>query len=179
MLCKLGSTLAPPVRELVPALRTLGSRLRILLVPEKRPPMSSSASKEKARRCLDQPPLPSFLGFFSDTTAPSFLLLLLAKKKSRNRPARAAMTMGTAMAAFSAGWQERLLHDFSDTVTAPVVLLAAFEAVLVTLCGKVEVASAVAVVEVEKVVCEVIGVEPAVEVAAMEFVPVLEVWSDV
>lgn len=64
-------------------------------------------------------------------------------------------------------------------MTAPVVLLAAFEAVPETPGGKVELAYAVEVVEVEKVVGEVTGAELDVAVESFESVPVAEAWADV
>ena len=75
-----------------------------------------------------------------------------------NIPARTAITTGTAIAACSADEQDTLLHeDFSETVTAPVVLLAALLAVplaepLRLALPKLE-APAVGDREVVKVVC--------------------------
>lgn len=96
--------------------------------------MSNSASKEKARRWRDHF-LPAFFGFFSDTAAPAALLfLLLAQKKNRRAAAIAATTTGTAIAAFKAGEHEMRLQEFSETVTAPsLVLLAVLEGLPVIL----------------------------------------------
>lgn len=93
--------------------------------------MSSSASNENARRCLVHF-FPAFGGLFSETVPPAArLLLLLAQKKNNRIAAMTPITTGTATAAWSAEEQDILLHDdFSDTVTAPVVLLAALLAVL-------------------------------------------------
>ena len=129
MLWRLGSALWPPFLEIA-ALRTLGSRLRILLVLENRPPMSSSASKENARRWRDHF-LPDVFGAFSDTAAPFFLLLLI-QKKNKQIAAMAATTMGTATAALRLEEHEMLLQEFFDTVTGPLlVLLAPVDAVAV------------------------------------------------
>ena len=126
----LGSALWAPLRETVAALRTLGSRLRRLLELEKRPPMSSSASNENARRCLVHFILPAFGGVFPENTAPARFLLRRAQQKNKNIAAMAATTTGTATAACRADEQEMLLHDdFSDMGTAPLVLLAALVAV--------------------------------------------------
>lgn len=102
----------------------------MLLELEYRPPMSNSASNENTLKCRDHF-FPFFFGFFSDSTTPSaaLLLLLRAKKKNKNIPAIAARTTGTAIAALRPDEHEMLSQDFSDTVTAPVVLLAAFDAV--------------------------------------------------
>ncbi len=161
MLCRLGSTLFAPARELLPALRTLASRLRMLLVLENRPPMSSSASKENARRWRDHFLL-AFLGFFSDTAAPPALALLrrlLAQKKNNRIPTMAATTTGTATAALRAEEQEMLSQDFSVLVNeVPDVLLAALLAVLEAPPVQVELAAPAApldVTEVAKVVGEV------------------------
>lgn len=103
----------------------------LLLVLENRPPISSSASKEKARRCRDHFFL-GFLGCFSEAAASSGprFLLFLAQKKKRRAPAIAATTMGTAIAALRAEEHETLLQELCETSTAPLVLLAAFVAVV-------------------------------------------------
>lgn len=94
--------------------------------------MSNSASKENTRKCLDQ----FFFGvcFFSDTGSASRLRhLRRMQKKSKANMRRAAMTIGTAIAACRPELHEMPLHwSFSDTVGAsPVVLEAASAAVLV------------------------------------------------
>jgi hypothetical protein len=144
----------------------------MLLVLENRPPMSNSASNEKARRCRDHF-LPAFLGFFSDTTAPLFLLLLLAKRKNKKMPTRAATTIGTATAALRADEHDRLLQDFWVTVTPPVALLAALVAVPVAVLDRLAVALVAPVAtEVAKVV-EAVEVGVAAALAAVELPAVL------
>jgi hypothetical protein len=141
--------------------------------------MSSSASKENARRCRVHFFFPDFGGLFSEITAPARFLLLLAQKKNKKIAAMAATTIGTATAALSAGEQERLLHeDFSETVTGPsVALLAALVAVLVAslfrLCVPVSETPGVEDTEVAKVVGDV-GVE-----AALPETPALSVGEPV
>ena len=133
MLCKLGSALCAPARELFPPLRTLGSLLRMLLELEERPPISNSASKEKTLKCRDHFFL-LFWGAFSDTTVPAafLLLLLLAHNKNSTTAAMTATTTGTATAAFRAEEHDILSQDVCETVTAPsLVLLAALVPVLV------------------------------------------------
>ena len=128
----LGSVLWAPLRKPAPGpLRSLGSRLPRLLELEKRPPISSSASKENARRCLVHFFFPNFAALFSETTAPAWFPFLRAQQKHKNMAAMTATTMGTATAALRADEQDMLLHDdsFSETVTAPLVLLAALVAV--------------------------------------------------
>lgn len=161
MLCRLGSALWAAVCEALAPLRTLGSRLRMLLVLEKRPPMSNSASKEKARKCRDHF-LPAFFAFFSDTAAPSprvRFFLLLAKNKNKKRPTRAATTSGTATAALSAEEHEMLSHLLWETVTAPLVLLAAFVAVVEAWVSDIE--DAAEVTDVVKVVDDIADVGAA------------------
>lgn len=147
-------------------LRTLGSRLRRLLELENRPPMSNSASNENARRCLVHF-FPAFGGLFSEIvpSAARLLLLLLAQKKNNRMAAMTATTTGTATAAWSEEEQDILLHDdFSETVTAPVVLLAALLAVLdgVPLVGLPE-STAPVDAEVANVVGEDAVASPAAE----------------
>lgn len=102
----------------------------MLLLLEYRPPISNSASNENTLRCRDHF-FPFFFGFFSDSTTPAaaLLLLLRAKKKNKNIPAIAATMTGTAIAALRPDEHDMLSHDFSDTVTTPEVLLAAFDPV--------------------------------------------------
>jgi hypothetical protein len=117
--------------------------------------MSSSASNENARKCLVHFFLPPLAGLFSFTTAPPRFLRLLAQKKNNSIPAITATTMGTATAAWRADEQEILLQDDSlETVTAPLVLLAALVAVLEAelLVTVFEAAADVMEADVEKVV---------------------------
>lgn len=122
--------------------------------------MRSSASKENALRCRVHF-LPDFFGFFSDITAPP-LRLLFAQNKKKNMAAMAATTIGTATAAWRPGEHDRLSQDFSDTVTAPLVLLAALDAVEDTWLSELEPAPAPPDedTEVVKVVADVSAAEP-------------------
>lgn len=131
--------------------------------------MRSSASKEKTRRCLDH----FFFGvcFFSETGSASLLRRLRRiQQKIKANIKRAAITIGTAMAACRPELHETPLHwSFSDTVGAsPVVLEAASAAVPVGDSESVVVAgvSLEDIIEVDKVVC--VSIELLLEKAVVD-----------